>query len=82
MEGQKLKVVHVHLKTPLEDGRADFYFGSFAAIYTVLNREHIGYVYGSLYQKMNGKTFMENKRCTIRVAPFITKPKSKPHEKN
>lgn len=45
----KTKVFHVHLLSPLPSGEADFYFGSLAAIYTVLSADQIGCALGNIY---------------------------------
>lgn len=45
----KTKVFHVHLVSPDPSGESDFYFGSLAAIYTVLTADQIGCALGNLY---------------------------------
>ncbi len=73
------KVVHVHLKGLPDDVRADFYFGSVAAIYQVFTPAEIGVRYTSLSQYLwqrNG--VFDNDKCRVIVGELI----SKPHQNN
>jgi len=49
----KTKVFHVHLVSPDPSGASEFYFGSLAAIYTVLTADQIGCALGNLYSHCN-----------------------------
>jgi hypothetical protein len=61
------KIVHIQLREPFQ-GKANYYFGSIAAIYATLPAEVIGIQKNSLYNEpfMDGKEY-SNKKCTIRI---------------
>ncbi|MGV8135902.1 MAG: hypothetical protein AB2L20_11865 [Mangrovibacterium sp.] len=68
------KIVHVQLREPFQ-GKAHYYFGSVAAIYTYLPAEVIGIQKESLYNEplMDGIKY-SNKKCTIRLDALKRKP--------
>ena len=63
------KVIHVHVFA----GHKDYYFGSIAAIFTVLKPQQIGITPGYIYQigLAEGTTYT-NTKCIIRQAEIIT----------
>lgn len=65
---QATKIVHLHLLTPLADGRTDLYFGSLKAIYDAVPPDAVGIKYKSLTTVLHGREVYENKKCVIRVA--------------
>ena len=69
----KRKVIHIYVY----ETNSNYYFGSFAAIYTVLTSESIGIKYQSLknYFNMSGNNEYRNKKCTIIKDYLITSPK-------
>lgn len=70
------KVIHVHLMNQSFNGRTDFYFGSVAAVYAVLNHYVLGVKYRTLMQSLrdNGGEF-ENARCRVTSGEIIRKPR-------
>lgn len=55
------------MRTPLEDGRTDLYFGSLKAIYDALPPDVVGIKYKSLTTVINGRSVYENKKCIVRI---------------
>lgn len=67
------KIVHVHLKEPYE-GKADYYFGSLRAIYSIIPEVVLGLRYKSLTAKKFSR--YENKNCVIIVDVITRNPQS------
>lgn len=68
-----MKVIHVHLKGK----RKDYYFGSIAAIYTVLTREEISASYDYLrHAGLSGNGTVVTKSAIIKQSQIITCKKS------
>lgn len=71
-ENMKTKVIHLHLKEPL-NGESDYYYGSLKAIYDYIPQDLIGITYKALTNAIRGKTDYENKRCTIHIGTMERK---------
>ena len=66
------KVIHVHLKGK----RKDYYFGSIAAIYTVLTAEMVGATYDYLrHAGLSGGGTVITKTAIIKQSTLITAPR-------
>lgn len=70
------KIVHLHLKIPI-DNKTDFYFGSIKAIFDFVTKATIGIRYKSLTNALRGRDFYNNKNCTVRISSLITKQQTK-----
>ncbi len=66
------KVVHLHLNEPY-DGKSDFYFSSFKAVYENVPESVVGIKYKSLTNAIRGKDCYNNKNCPIRVGEVVRK---------
>lgn len=71
----KTKVIHLHLKEPI-NGKADYYYGSMIAIYDEFSHDMLGITYKSLVNAIRGKSVYENKRCVIRIGTLERKAKT------
>lgn len=67
------KVVHVKIKDENADER-EYYFGSIAAIYSVLQPQQLGIKLTSLQTALFNKRFYENKKIIVRVSKLIRSP--------
>lgn len=66
---RKIKVIHVHLIGK----RKDFYFGSIAAIFTVLSPEEIGFSKSYLsHAGLSGGGTIVNSLCLIKQSTLTT----------
>lgn len=70
------KVIHVHLINQTFRERSDFYFGSVAAIYEVLNHYVLGVRYRTLAQSLHDNGEFENARCRVTSGEMIRKPRN------
>lgn len=70
---KNIKVIHVHQLGK----KRDLYFGSIAAIYTVLKPEDVGCGYDYLRRAgLSGGGTIITKKAIIKQSVLITKPKS------
>lgn len=68
------KIIHVHLRGK----RKDYYFGSMAAIYTVLTPEEVGATYDYLrHAGLSGGGTVMTKTAIIKQSTLITCPRQK-----
>lgn len=66
------KVIHVHLKGK----RKDYYFGSIAAVYTVLTADEVGATYDYLrHAGLSGGGTVITKSAIVKQSTLITSPK-------
>lgn len=69
---RQIKVIHVHLVGK----RRDLYFGSIAAIFTVLTPEEVGCGYGYLRRAgLSGGGTVTTKHAIIKQSTLITAPR-------
>lgn len=66
------KIVHLHLKVPIND-KSDFFFGSIKAIFDYVPEDAVGIKYKSLTSALRGRDFYQNKHCTVRIDTLLTK---------
>ena len=73
---RQTKVIHVHLIGK----RKDLYFGSIAAIYTVLTAEEVGAGYDYMRRaRLSGGGTVVTKKAIIKQSTLITSPRGGSH---
>lgn len=65
------KVVHLTLTEPREGEKADYYFGSVTAIYSVFTRERLGIAQLTLAEYIRRHGMWKNQHFSVKIGEII-----------